>query len=368
MTSSARRSGRWRRRWRTSRPCINSMIVEGGDDDGRADAPGRLADRTCRRRRSRCARRRRGSASTVTPMLAGSATTPAASPAAQGRSGGVSVHFEIADRVARVTIDRPEVLNAVDVATEAELQRSGARSKRDDEVRCVVLTGAGEKAFCAGADMKGGRATAAGLDYWATPRPNGFGGIAYRRSLDVPVVARVNGYALGGGFEMVLGCDIVIAAETRPVRPARAARRPHAARRRHGAVAPPDPAQAGDGHHADRPAPAAPTRRCASAWSTRSCRRPSSTPRSTAGWTRSWPARRCRCARSSRRCNRTGHLSPAEAQALRTPALVEALQSEDALEGVQAFDAETGARLAGTMSKWIIASGMSEGLSCTLVS
>src|SRR4029077_20942350 len=48
---------------------------------------------------------------------------------------------------------------------------------------------------------------------WATARPAGFGGIALRSTLDIPVIARVNGHALGGGFEMVLGCDLVIAAE-----------------------------------------------------------------------------------------------------------------------------------------------------------
>src|SRR6185503_14504445 len=60
-------------------------------------------------------------------------------------------------------------------------------------------------------DMKAGGVS--GLDYWATPRPGGFGGIALRDTLDIPVIARVNGHALGGGFEMVLGCDIVIASD-----------------------------------------------------------------------------------------------------------------------------------------------------------
>ncbi len=80
-------------------------------------------------------------------------------------------------------------------------------------MRCVVLTGAGEKAFCVGADMSAQAIDKTGLEYWADLEPNGFGGFSLRTSLDVPVIARVNGYALGGGMELVLGCDIVVAAE-----------------------------------------------------------------------------------------------------------------------------------------------------------
>ena len=123
------------------------------------------------------------------------------------------IHFTTENHVARVTIDRPDRLNAIDEAAEAELMRIWAAIEKDDGVRCVVLTGAGERAFCTGADMKqSGNKT--GLEYWATPRPGGFGGLSLRETLDVPVIARVNGHALGGGFEMVLGCDIVVAAET----------------------------------------------------------------------------------------------------------------------------------------------------------
>jgi len=122
------------------------------------------------------------------------------------------IRFALADHVARVTIDRPEVLNAIDVASERELQALWARIEADPEVRVVVLTGTGERAFSAGADLKE-RPGASQLDYWATERPGGFGGIALRETLDVPVIARVNGHALGGGLEMALGCDLIIAAE-----------------------------------------------------------------------------------------------------------------------------------------------------------
>ena len=124
----------------------------------------------------------------------------------------MSVLFEVADHVATVTIDRPEVLNAVDLPTEAALQRIWSEIEARDDIRAVVLTGAGERSFCAGADLKN-TSNLKGVAYWAAARPGGFGGIALRETLDVPVIARVNGFALGGGFEMVLGCDIVVACE-----------------------------------------------------------------------------------------------------------------------------------------------------------
>ena len=120
--------------------------------------------------------------------------------------------YDKQDHVARVTIDRADVLNAIDVNAERELQEIWARIEADRDVRVVVLTGSGDRAFCTGADMKGGSGSS-GLEYWAKDRPGGFGGIALRETLDVPVIARVNGHAVGGGLEMMLGCDIVVSVE-----------------------------------------------------------------------------------------------------------------------------------------------------------
>ncbi|MBX9593418.1 MAG: enoyl-CoA hydratase/isomerase family protein [Roseomonas sp.] len=125
----------------------------------------------------------------------------------------MSVIFDVADHIARVTLNRPEAMNAVDRATEAELQRIWTEIEGRRDIRAVVLTGAGTRAFCAGADVKDGDGVT-GLEYWAAPRPGGFGGIALRTTLDVPVIARVNGHALGGGFEMLLGCDLIVVAES----------------------------------------------------------------------------------------------------------------------------------------------------------
>jgi len=122
-----------------------------------------------------------------------------------------TVLVERDDHLASIMLNRPEVLNAIDLETEAELQRIWTDLERRDDARVVVLTGAGERAFCVGADLK--NPSTSGLEYWARARPGGFGGIALRETLDVPVIARVNGFALGGGFEMVLGCDIVVACD-----------------------------------------------------------------------------------------------------------------------------------------------------------
>lgn len=123
----------------------------------------------------------------------------------------MSVTLDIRNHVATVTLDRPQAMNAVDLETEAALQSIWTQIENDPEVRVVVLTGSGERAFCVGADLKNPSVT--GLEYWAATRVGGFGGIALRETLNVPVIARVNGFALGGGMEMVLGCDIVVACD-----------------------------------------------------------------------------------------------------------------------------------------------------------
>lgn len=245
------------------------------------------------------------------------------------------VHFEVRDHVATVTIDRPEVLNAIDAQTERALGVIWDAIEADRDIRAVVLTGAGERAFSTGADMKGGSG-ASGLEYWAMARPNGFGGIALRQTLDVPVIARVNGHAAGGGFEMVLGCDIVIAAEeaTFSLPEARVGRLPL------------------DGGMTllQRQIP---FRAAMGLMLTgRRIRAPEAlslgivnevVPRADLdGAVARWLADILACAPLSVRAikqvvRRTAHMTALEAQAQRLPALVEALQSEDSTEGVRAF-------------------------------
>lgn len=124
------------------------------------------------------------------------------------------VRLGIAGHVARVTIDRQHVRNAVDEKARLRCNEIWERIEADPSVRAVVITGAGDRAFCAGADMSADGVGKTGLDYWADLDANGFAGLSLRRTLDVPVIARVNGHAMGGGMEIVLGADIVVASST----------------------------------------------------------------------------------------------------------------------------------------------------------
>ena len=111
-------------------------------------------------------------------------------------------------RVTWITMDRPERMNALNPAAHDELSAVFDAFQADDEAWIAVITGAGERAFCAGSDLKEMAET--GID--ARP-PTGFAGLTHRLGLDKPVIARVNGIAVGGGFETALAADLVVAAE-----------------------------------------------------------------------------------------------------------------------------------------------------------
>src|SRR5438552_8376803 len=122
------------------------------------------------------------------------------------------VRYEVVGSVARVTIDRPERRNAMSFGVMEGLRDSIAAAKADDAVRVLVLTGAGEKAFCAGADLGSG-----GIADGASAAHEGRGVLAevFRDlwALGKPTIARVRGYALAGGFGLALACDFVVAAD-----------------------------------------------------------------------------------------------------------------------------------------------------------
>jgi len=121
------------------------------------------------------------------------------------------VRYEAADGIARVTIDRPEQRNAMSFTVMDGLRESMARARVDDDVRVVVLTGAGDRAFCSGADLGGISDTSAAAAH------DGRGLLAelFRDmwGLGKPIVARVRGYCLAGGFGLAMACDFVVAAD-----------------------------------------------------------------------------------------------------------------------------------------------------------
>ncbi len=122
------------------------------------------------------------------------------------------VLYEVDGGVARATINRPERRNAMSFGVMQGLRDAMARAKADDAARVVVLPGAGDKAFCAGADLGGG-----GIADSAATAHEGRGLLAdlFRDmwSLGKPIIARVRGYALAGGFGLACACDLIVASD-----------------------------------------------------------------------------------------------------------------------------------------------------------
>lgn len=121
----------------------------------------------------------------------------------------MTISCDVAESIAVIRIDRPERLNALDEDHYAALSDAWVRVRDDPQIRCAVVTGAGDRSFCVGADLKGfiGRRQDAQA-LWLTQR-----GQLLNRGLEVwkPVIAAVNGYCLGGGLTMLLATDIRIA-------------------------------------------------------------------------------------------------------------------------------------------------------------
>lgn len=127
------------------------------------------------------------------------------------------VRFETQGPVARITLDRPEALNALDPEMHEQLLGAWRRFRDDDSLRAAVLCGAGDRAFCAGVDVK-----RMGDLYAQQPahrrrelwnREPGIGGITRNMDLGKPVVAAIHGYCYGGGLELALACDLRLASE-----------------------------------------------------------------------------------------------------------------------------------------------------------
>ena len=119
--------------------------------------------------------------------------------------------LELRENYARITINRPEVMNALNLEVRKEIIDALSIVEKDDRVRAVVITGAGEKAFSAGADIKMFQTMTPFLakEYLKTSK----GASNTIEGFPKPVIAAVNGYAIGGGLELAMSCDIIIASD-----------------------------------------------------------------------------------------------------------------------------------------------------------
>lgn len=122
------------------------------------------------------------------------------------------IKYEQHGPVTLITIDRPDRMNSLDFAANDLLVEAWQRFDKDDAARVAVVTGAGEQAFCAGADLK-----TYTIDFATRPAPEfrqrftdgpGFGGITRSLNISKPIIAAINGYAISGGFELALACDL----------------------------------------------------------------------------------------------------------------------------------------------------------------
>jgi crotonobetainyl-CoA hydratase len=111
--------------------------------------------------------------------------------------------------ILEVTLDRPKA-NAINLATSRRLNEIFGQFRDDPALRVAIVTGAGDRFFCAGWDLKAASGGERSDEDWG---PGGFGGLNYPRNLDKPIISAVNGIACGGGFEIVLGTDIIVMEE-----------------------------------------------------------------------------------------------------------------------------------------------------------
>jgi crotonobetainyl-CoA hydratase len=129
--------------------------------------------------------------------------------------GDDEVRVEIDAAVMTITLNRPKA-NAIDLATSRKLGEAFVYFRDNPDLKVAIITGAGEKIFCAGWDLKALDSGDTPLENWweaEDPELGGFAGITEMWNLNKPVIAALNGLTIGGGFEIALACDLIIAAE-----------------------------------------------------------------------------------------------------------------------------------------------------------
>lgn len=120
--------------------------------------------------------------------------------------------YTVENKIATVTLNRPEVMNAIDPETEQQLIEVWNEIRSNPEIWVMILTGAGNKAFCTGADMK---KTMPPKESFASRFIHTNGELFIEKmNMNKPIIGAINGYALGGGLELALACDIRIASES----------------------------------------------------------------------------------------------------------------------------------------------------------
>lgn len=121
--------------------------------------------------------------------------------------------FEVSNGIATITLNRPQAMNSIDPDMRRALHEAWANVRDDDAIRVAILTGAGERAFCTGSDLKKTmppQESHAQLTFGSSRSDHLLAGL----DTDKPLLCAVNGYAVGGGLELALACDVRIASET----------------------------------------------------------------------------------------------------------------------------------------------------------
>lgn len=122
------------------------------------------------------------------------------------------INITVENHVAVVLLNRPEAMNSIDPEMREELYAAWDRIRSDDDIRVAIITGAGDKAFCTGSDLKKTMPPKESYAELLLGR-NAPGNMLHRFGTDKPLICAANGYAIGGGLELALACDICIASE-----------------------------------------------------------------------------------------------------------------------------------------------------------